>query len=86
MWQAGAAQLAQLNPAFRRNLINCLPSYKPLHLMGTRSAAGIPNLALFSQHIHLGADPSLVGILFRPHTVDRDSLENFSKKKRESMR
>jgi flavin reductase (DIM6/NTAB) family NADH-FMN oxidoreductase RutF len=76
MWQADAAQLAQLDPAFRRNLINCLPGYKPLHLMGTQNAAGITNLALFSQLIHLGADPPLVGILFRPHTVKRDSLEN----------
>ncbi len=76
MWQADATQLAQLDPAFRRNLINCLPGYKPLHLMGTKSAAGVTNLALFSQVIHLGADPPLLGILFRPHTVKRDSLEN----------
>jgi flavin reductase (DIM6/NTAB) family NADH-FMN oxidoreductase RutF len=76
MWQADAAQLAQLDAAFRRNLINSLPGYKPLHLLGTKSASGITNLALFSQVIHLGADPPLVGILFRPHTVKRDSLEN----------
>jgi len=76
MWQADATQLAQLDPAFRRNLINCLPGYKPLHLMGTQNAAGVTNLALFSQVIHLGADPPLIGILFRPHTVKRDSLEN----------
>ena len=76
MWQADATQLAQLDPAFRRNLINCLPGYKPLHLMGTQNAAGVTNLALFSQVVHLGADPPLIGILFRPHTVKRDSLEN----------
>jgi flavin reductase (DIM6/NTAB) family NADH-FMN oxidoreductase RutF len=76
MWQADATQLAQLDPVFRRNLINCLPGYKPLHLMGTQNAAGVTNLALFSQVVHLGADPPLIGILFRPHTVKRDSLEN----------
>jgi flavin reductase (DIM6/NTAB) family NADH-FMN oxidoreductase RutF len=76
MWQVDATQLAQLDPAFRRNLINCLPGYKPLHLMGTQNAAGVTNLALFSQVVHLGADPPLIGILFRPHTVKRDSLEN----------
>lgn len=76
MWQADEVQLSQLNREFRRNLINCMPGYKPLQLMGTQNNAGVSNLALFSQIIHLGADPPLVGILFRPHTVKRDSLEN----------
>ncbi len=34
------------------------------------------NLAIFSQVFHLGASPPLVGVLFRPHTVKRDTLEN----------
>lgn len=61
---------------FRRNLINCLSGYKSLNLIGSQSKNGIPNLALFSQIIHLGANPPSVGILFRPHTVKRDTLEN----------
>ncbi|MCM0059883.1 MAG: flavin reductase family protein [Algoriphagus sp.] len=69
-------QLAQLNASFRRNLINCLPGYKPLQLIGTQNTAGVTNLALFSQIIHLGAAPPLIGVLFRPPTVKRDSLEN----------
>jgi len=69
-------QLAQLDASYRRNLINCLPGYKPLQLIGTQNAAGTTNLALFSQIIHLGASPPLIGVLFRPHTVKRDTLEN----------
>ena len=69
-------QLAQLDASYRRNLINCLPGYKPLQLIGTQNAAGATNLALFSQVIHLGAAPPLIGVLFRPHTVKRDTLEN----------
>lgn len=76
MQQFDATQLASLDASFRKNLINSLPGYKPLHLIGTKSASGIPNLALFSQIIHLGAAPPLIGILFRPHTVKRDTLEN----------
>lgn len=76
MRQFDSEQLAQLDASFRRNLINCLPGYKPLQLIGTQNAAGVPNLALFSQIIHLGAAPPLIGILFRPHTVKRDTLEN----------
>lgn len=76
MRQFGSEQLAQLDASFRRNLINCLPGYKPLQLIGTQNAAGVSNLALFSQIIHLGAAPPLIGVLFRPHTVKRDTLEN----------
>ncbi|QYH38259.1 flavin oxidoreductase [Algoriphagus sp. NBT04N3] len=61
---------------FRRNLINCLSGYKSLNLIGTKSNTGINNLAPFSQVFHIGASPPLVGILFRPHTVQRDTLEN----------
>jgi flavin reductase (DIM6/NTAB) family NADH-FMN oxidoreductase RutF len=61
---------------FRRNLINCLSGYKSLNLIGTKSESGINNLAPFSQVFHIGASPPLVGILFRPHTVQRDTLEN----------
>jgi len=61
---------------YRRNLINCLSGYKSLNLIGTISSEGITNLAPFSQIFHIGASPPLVGILFRPHTVKRDTLEN----------
>ncbi len=44
--------------------------------MGTRSLEGIENLGLFFSVIHVGANPPLLGILFRPHTVTRHSLEN----------
>ncbi|NVK50768.1 MAG: flavin reductase [Cyclobacteriaceae bacterium] len=61
---------------FRRNLINCLSGYKSLNLIGTKSSSEISNLAPFSQVFHIGATPPLVGVLFRPHTVKRDTLEN----------
>lgn len=70
------AQVMEADPSFRRNLINCLSGYKSLNLIGTKNSEGITNLAIFSQVFHLGAAPPLVGILFRPHTVKRDTLEN----------
>lgn len=82
MLRFDSEQLATLDPAFRRNLINCLPGYKPLHLIGTQNASGVTNVALFSQLIHLGAAPPLIGVLFRPHTVKRDTLENILETKR----
>ncbi|MFN3997789.1 flavin reductase family protein [Algoriphagus sp.] len=61
---------------YRRNLINCLSGYKSLNLIGTQSLQGITNLALFSQVFHIGANPPTVGILFRPNTVVRHTLDN----------
>jgi flavin reductase (DIM6/NTAB) family NADH-FMN oxidoreductase RutF len=61
---------------YRKNLINSLSGYKSLNLIGTKSQEGISNLALFSQVFHIGANPPLVGILFRPDTVVRHTLRN----------
>ncbi|MCZ8134003.1 MAG: flavin reductase [Algoriphagus sp.] len=69
-------QIMDEDSFFRRNLINSLSGYKSLNLIGTKNSEGITNLALFSQVFHIGAAPPLVGILFRPHTVKRDTLEN----------
>lgn len=69
-------QLMELDSFYRRNLINCLSGYKSLNLIGTINGKGVTNLAPFSQVFHVGANPPMVGILFRPHTVKRDTLEN----------
>lgn len=71
-----AESLQVMDSFYRRNLVNALSGYKSLNLIGTKSKAGISNLAPFSQVFHVGAAPPLVGILFRPHTVKRDTLEN----------
>lgn len=61
---------------YRRNFFNSLTGFKSLCLIGTQNAGGVSNLAPFTQVIHVGANPPLTGILFRPHTVRRDTLEN----------
>ncbi|WKN43480.1 flavin reductase family protein [Tunicatimonas pelagia] len=70
------AQLSALEKRFRTNLINSLTGFKSVALIGTQSTEGSTNLAIFSQIIHVGANPPLIGILFRPHTVARHTLEN----------
>jgi flavin reductase (DIM6/NTAB) family NADH-FMN oxidoreductase RutF len=66
----------KLDGMFRRNFFNSLTGFKSLCLIGTQNAGGKTNLAPFTQVIHIGANPPLTGILFRPHTVQRDTLEN----------
>ncbi|ERM84357.1 flavin oxidoreductase [Rhodonellum psychrophilum GCM71 = DSM 17998] len=68
--------ILEADPSFRRNFVNCLSGYKSLNLIGTKNNAGVSNLSPFSQVFHIGASPPLVGILFRPHTVVRHTLEN----------
>jgi flavin reductase (DIM6/NTAB) family NADH-FMN oxidoreductase RutF len=48
-------------------------------LVGTTSATGTDNLAVFSQVLHIGANPPLTGILFRPDSVERHTLTNIRK-------
>ncbi|MCX7743649.1 MAG: flavin reductase [Flavobacteriales bacterium] len=69
-------EIAELEKNFRRNLINSITGFKPLHLLATQNREGNPNLALFSSAVHVGADPPLIGLVFRPLTVPRHSYEN----------
>ncbi len=59
---------------YRGNFINSLSGFKSVSLIGTCNEAGQPNLAIFSNIMHLGADPALIGFINRPieaapHTI-----------------
>jgi len=73
--------LESLNKDFRRNLINSLLGLKPALLIGTQNKKGQTNLAIFSQVFHLGASPPLIGIVFRPDSVERHTLNNIRENK-----
>ncbi|MCG8394751.1 MAG: flavin reductase family protein [Pseudomonadales bacterium] len=59
----------------RVNLVNSLSGFKSANLLGTRSGRGQENLSMVSSCFHIGADPALMGMIIRPHSVDRHSLE-----------
>lgn len=75
------SDLEQLPSRYRAHLCNTLPGFKSLNLIGTQSEAGVNNLGIFTQVFHVGSNPSMIGILFRPHTVRRDTLENILSQK-----
>ena len=60
----------------RTNLVNALSGFKSPLLVGSRDVGGSPNVAVFSSVFHLGANPPLMGLVSRPDTVPRDTLEN----------
>jgi flavin reductase (DIM6/NTAB) family NADH-FMN oxidoreductase RutF len=70
------SDILELNDRFRRNLINSVHGFKSVALVGTSDPDGNHNLAIFSQIFHIGANPPLVGILVRPDSVDRHTLQN----------
>lgn len=69
------SRIEQMPQRFRANFINSLSGFKSASLLGT-SDGTTPNLAVISSVVHVGANPPLLGVIMRPHTVRRDSLEN----------
>ena len=58
----------------RTHFINTLSGFKSVSLIGTINKVGQANLAIFSNLVHIGADPALIGFVNRPteaapHTV-----------------
>jgi flavin reductase (DIM6/NTAB) family NADH-FMN oxidoreductase RutF len=72
-------ELKQLDKRYRTTLINSLPGYKCLHLVGTLNENGHSNLGLFNSIFHLGASPALLGMVFRPQSEDHDTLNNIKR-------
>lgn len=65
------------NSRFRANFFNSIGGFKSINLMATVSKEGQSNAAPFFSVQHIGANPPLLSLIFRPHTVERHSLENF---------
>jgi len=68
--------LKNLDSRYRANLVNSLTGFKCTVLIGTKNSEGKTNLAIFSQVMHIGANPPMIGVLFRPETVGRHTLAN----------
>jgi flavin reductase (DIM6/NTAB) family NADH-FMN oxidoreductase RutF len=68
--------LQQLEQRYRALFINSLAGFRQAVLVGTKSVEGNSNLAIFNSLIHLGANPALFGLINRPDSVQRDTLQN----------
>ena len=68
--------ISQFEKRYRTAFINSLAGFRQAVLVGTRSVDGFANLAIFNSLIHLGANPALFGLMSRPDTVQRDTLQN----------
>lgn len=68
--------LNQMEKRYRAQLINSLSGIKSANLVGTINKDGQTNLSIVSSVFHLGADPALMGMIFRPAVVERHTFEN----------
>jgi len=69
-------QIEELEKQKRVHLINSLGGFKSVSLVGTSDENGNENLAIFSSFFHIGANPPLIGLIFRPSPPERDTMRN----------
>jgi flavin reductase (DIM6/NTAB) family NADH-FMN oxidoreductase RutF len=69
-------ELQNMEQRYRAAFINSLGGFKSVVLIGTKDKEGQENLAIFNSFFHLSANPALCGIIVRPDSVERHTLEN----------
>ena len=72
------AEIGALPQRQRAALINSIPGFKPVVLVGTANNAGQTNLSVINSCFHIGAAPALLGMMIRPapEGTERHTLEN----------
>ena len=71
--------ISEMERLSRAAFINSLSGFKSASLIGTINQKGNTNLSIFSSVVHLGSNPSLIGIVSRPDTTGRHTLQNILK-------
>jgi flavin reductase (DIM6/NTAB) family NADH-FMN oxidoreductase RutF len=69
-------EISAFEQRYRTTFVNSLAGFRQVVLVGTKSNEGVANLAIFNSLMHIGANPPLYGILNRPDSVQRDTLQN----------
>ncbi len=69
-------QIEFLEKQKRVHLINSLGGFKSVALVGTIDKDKKTNLAIFSSFFHIGANPPLIGMVFRPCPPERNTMNN----------
>lgn len=69
-------QILNMEKQERVHFANSLGGFKSVGLIGTQNKAGQTNLAIVDSIIHIGSNPPLFGMIFRPGVVERHTLEN----------
>lgn len=74
--QITSAQIMDMEKQERVHFANSLGGFKSVGLIGTQNKKGQTNLAIIDSILHIGSNPPLFGMIFRPGIVERHTLEN----------
>ncbi len=69
-------QIMNMEKQERVHFANSLGGFKSVGLIGTKNTNNQTNLAIVDSILHIGSNPPLFGIVFRPGAVERHTLEN----------
>lgn len=69
-------EIEAMDKRYRALFINALSGFKSASLIGSCDHSKNTNLAIFTSVFHVGAHPPLLGMIVRPHSVARHTLEN----------
>jgi flavin reductase (DIM6/NTAB) family NADH-FMN oxidoreductase RutF len=69
-------QILNMEKQERVHFANSLGGFKSVVLIGTQNNKMQTNLAIIDSILHLGSNPPLFGMVFRPGAVERHTLEN----------
>jgi flavin reductase (DIM6/NTAB) family NADH-FMN oxidoreductase RutF len=69
-------QIMNMEKQERVHFANSLGGFKSIGLIGTQNKIGQTNLAIVDSIIHIGSNPPLFGMIFRPGVVERHTFEN----------
>ena len=73
--------IARMEQKYRATFVNSLWGFRNLSLIGTCNQKQDVNFAVFNSLNHLGANPCLASITFRPTEVDRHTYQNIISQK-----
>ncbi len=69
-------QIMQMEKQERVHFANSLGGFKSVGLIGTQNKTKQTNVAIVDSILHIGSNPPLFGMIFRPGVVERHTLEN----------
>ena len=63
---------------YRARFVNSLSGFKSANLVGTATSRGVSACCMVSSVVHLGSNPALMGVVFRPPGEDAHNYRNLS--------
>jgi len=74
--QLKTEQIEALDDRYRALFVNALSGFKSANMIASCDQNKNTNIAIFTSVFHIGSTPPLLGMISRPHSVCRNTLEN----------